>query len=238
MKRSLETLLQNKPRTLKPMQAAITHPDFLPMFESVNRDLWPLQVLTLLLGIAMAIAALRKSRIADRLSAAVLGSIWIFDGAVFHWVYFRPVYEPAERFAVLWIAQGVLFIVFGVFRPRLSFTAARDGFAAFGFLLIAYALLVYPVLGYLLRSDFMFATWFGPFPCPVAVFTIGMFLLTDARVPKVLVIVPLLWAVTAWVPVSWGVTEDIGLLVGGTIGMVLLFVRDYRNRKATTATLP
>jgi len=60
-----------------------------------------------------------------------------------------------------------------------------------------------------------------------------MFLLTDDRVPKYLVIVPLLWAVTGWVPVSWGVTEDIGLLVGGTIGMILLFVRDYRNKDAT-----
>lgn len=220
------------------MQTTISHPDFLPMFESVNRDLWPLQAVTLLLGVAMAIVAIRKSRIADRLSAAVLGSIWIFDGAVFHWVYFRSIYEPAGMFAVLWIAQGVLFIVFGVFRPRLSFTASRDGYAAFGFLLIAYALLVYPVLGYLLRSDLAHATWFGPFPCPVAVFTIGMFLLTDDRVPKYLVIVPLLWAVTGWAPVRWGVTEDIGLLVGGTIGMVLLFVRDYRNRDAMTATLP
>jgi hypothetical protein len=220
------------------MQTTIVHPDFVPMFESVNRDLWPLQVITLLIGLAMAIAAMRKSRIADQVSAALLGSIWIFDGVVFHWVYFRPIFEPAGRFAVLWIIHGVLFIVLGVFRPRLSFTASRDGYAAFGFLLIAYALLAYPLLGYLLRSDFMYATWFGPFPCPVAVFTIGMLLLTDARVPKVLVIVPLLWAMTGFVPISWGVTEDMGLLVGGTIGMVLLFVRDYRNRKVTTATLP
>ena len=220
------------------MQTTTSFPDFLPMFESVNRDLWPLQAFTLLLGLAMAIAAIRKSRIADRFSAAALGLIWIFDGAVFHAIYFRSIYEPAGMFAVLWVVQGALFIVAGVFRPRLSFTASRDGYAAFGFLLIAYALLVYPVLGYLLRSDLAHATWFGPFPCPVAVFTIGMFLLTDDRVPKYLVIVPLLWAVTAWVPVSWGVTEDIGLLVGGTIGMVLLFVRDYRNRDATTATLP
>jgi hypothetical protein len=220
------------------MQTTIAHPDFLPMFESVNRDLWPLQVITLLIGMAMAIAAIRKSRIADRLSAAALGSIWIFAGAVFHGAYFRPIYEPASPFAVLWIIQGVLFIVLGVFRPRLSFTASRDGYAAFGFLLIAYALLAYPLLGYLLRSDFAYATWFGPFPCPVAVFTIGMLLLTDDRVPKVLVIVPLLWAVTGFVPISWGVTEDMGLLVGGTIGMVLLFVRDYKKKDATTATLP
>ena len=215
------------------MQTTTSLPDFLPMFESVNRDLWPLHVFALLLGVAMAIAALRQSRIADRISAAVLGSIWIFDGVIFHWIYFRAIYEPAGWFAVLWAVQGVLFIVFGVFRPRFSFTAARDGYAAFGFLLIAYALVAYPVLGYLLRSDFVYATWFGPFPCPVAVFTIGMFLLTDDRVPKYLVIVPLLWAVTAWVPVSWGVTEDIGLLVGGTIGMILLFIRDYRKRDAT-----
>ncbi len=217
------------------MQTTISFPEFLSMFENFNRDIWPLQVFTLLFGTVMAIAATKKSRIADRVSAAVLGLIWIFVGAVFQWVYFRPIYEPAGLFAALWIVQGMLFLAFGACRPRLSFTASRDGYAAFGFLLIAYALLVYPVLGYLLRSDLAYTTWFGPFPCPVAVFTIGMLLLTDDKVPKYLAIIPLLWALGGVVPLSWGVTEDIGLVAGGTIGVILLFVRDF-DRPPTRGT--
>ena len=158
--------------------------------------------------------------------------IWIFNGIVFHWIYFRPIYEPAGLFAVLWIVQGVLFLAHGAFRPRLSFRASRDIYTIFGFLLIAYSLLAYPVLGYLLRADLTYATWFGPFPCPVGAFTIGMLLLTDNRVPKNLVIIPLLWAVGGVVPVLWGVTEDIGLVVGGTVGMALLFVRDFNRSRA------
>ena len=211
------------------MQTTISFPAFLSMFESFNRDIWPLQLFTIVLGVAMAIATAKRSRIADRTSAAGLGLIWIFVGAVFQWGYFRPIYEPAGLFAALWILQGLLFLTSGAFGARLSFTAARDGYAGFGFLLIAYALVAYPVLGYLLRSELTYATWFGPFPCPVAVFTIGMFLLTDAKVPKHLTIIPLLWALGGVVPLSWGVTEDIGLVVGGTVGIVLLFVRDFRR---------
>jgi len=148
----------SKSLTPSAMQTTTSLPDFLPMFEAVNRDLWPLHVFTLLLGVALAALAISKNRNADRFTAAALGLIWIFDGVVFHWVYFRSIYEPAWLFAVLWVAQGVLFIVAGVFRPRLSFTASRDGYAAFGFLLIAYALVAYPVLGYLLRSDLAYAT--------------------------------------------------------------------------------
>ena len=215
------------------MQPTISFPDFLSMFESFNRDIWPLQVFMLLCGAAITIAAIYKSRSTDRISSAVLGLIWIFNGAVFHWIYFQPIYEPARRFAVLWIIQGVLFIVFGAIRPGLSFRVLRDGYAVFGLLLVAYALLVYPVFGYFLRSDLSHVTSFGAFPCPVGVFTIGVLLLTDKNVPKVLTIIPLIWALGGVVPISWGVTEDIGLLVGGTIGIILLFVRDYRRRNAT-----
>jgi hypothetical protein len=212
------------------MQTTISVPDFFSLFESVNRDLWPLQVLMLLIGAAMALAAVRKSHIADRVSAAGLGLIWIFNGIVFHWLYFRPIYEPAGMFAGLWVVQGLLFLAAGVFRPHLSFTASRNFYAAFGFLLIAYSLLAYPLLGYLLRADLVYATWFGPFPCPVGAFTIGMLLLTDSRVPRYLVVIPLLWALGGVVPVLWGVTEDIGLLAGGSIGVMLLIIRDHRNR--------
>ena len=210
------------------MQTTISVPDFLPVFESVNRDMWPLQVFMLLFGAAMAIATLRKSRIADRVTAAGLGLIWIFDGIAFHWMYFRPIYEPAGMFAVFWIVQGALFLAAGVFRPHLSFTASRNVYAGFGFL-------GYPVVGYLLRGDLAHATWFGPFPCPVGAFTIGMLLLTDNRVPKYLLIIPLLWALGGVGPVSWGITEDIGLLAGGTLGIVLLLVRDHRNRGSSGA---
>jgi len=139
------------------MQVTISFPEFLSMFESFNRDIWPLQALMLLCGAAIAIATIKQSRTSDRISAAVLGSIWIFVGAVFQWIYFRPIYEPARLFAALWIVQGVLFIT----------------------------------------------------------------------------IVPLFWALGGVVPLSWGVTEDVGLVVGGTAGIALLFVRDARKRNAT-----
>ena len=217
------------------MQTTTSVPDFLWLFESVNRDMWPLQVFMLLFGAAMAIAALWKSFVADRVTAAGLGLIWIFNGMVFHWIYFRPIYEPAGIFAVLWIVQGGLFLAAGVVRPRLSFTASRNVYSAFAFLLIAYSLLGYPVVGYLLRGGFTYATWFGAFPCPVGAFTIGMLLLTGNRVPTYLLIIPLLWALGGVVPVRWGVTEDIGLLAGGTLGIVLLLFRDYRFIRACQA---
>lgn len=213
------------------MHAAVPHPDFVSMFARFNHDIWPWQVLTFLAGAFIVISAFRKNRFSDRISAAALGLIWIFNGAVFHWMYFRPIYDPAGKFAVLWILQGVLFVVFGAIWPRLSLRFSRDGYAVFGLLLTAYGFLFYPALGYLLRSDLSHVTSFGAFPCPVGAFTIGILLLTDRQVPKYLTIIPLLWALGGVVPVSWGITEDIGLLAGGTAGIILLYIRDYRRRR-------
>jgi hypothetical protein len=69
-------------------------------------------------------------------------------------------------------------------------------------------------------------------PCPTNVFTIGILLLTDKRFPKYLLLIPFLWSISGFIPVSKGILEDIGMIVFGVLGVVLIMMR---NRKAVTA---
>jgi hypothetical protein len=93
--------------------------------------------------------------------------------------------------------------------------------------MIVYAMIVYPVLGALLGHGYPRSPSFGVAPCPTTIFTFGLLLLTNAKVPKSLVVIPFLWSLLG-ISASYqlGIREDIGLLVAGVLSVGLLFWRD------------
>jgi hypothetical protein len=93
--------------------------------------------------------------------------------------------------------------------------------------MIVYAMIIYPILGTLLGHGYPRSPSFGVAPCPTTIFTFGLLLLTSARVPKSLLVIPFLWSLLGFTAAFLlGVPEDIGLLVAGFLGVALLFWRD------------
>lgn len=94
-------------------------------------------------------------------------------------------------------------------------------------LLIAYAMIVYPVIGTVLGHGYPSSPSFGVAPCPTTIFTFGLLLCTNARVPKSLLVIPLIWSLIGfYAAVSLGIREDIGLLLAGLVCAGLIFWRD------------
>jgi hypothetical protein len=60
------------------------------------------------------------------------------------------------------------------------------------------------------------------------VFTSGLLLWTDRRVPKYVLVIPLLWSLGAVLPISLGVVEDLGLLLSGLAATAMILYRDRR----------
>jgi hypothetical protein len=92
----------------------------------------------------------------------------------------------------------------------------------------------YVVIGYILGRVYPQAAIPGA-PCPLAVLTFGLLLMTRSRVPWPLLVIPCLWAMGGVLPVSVGVREDLGLLVGGVAATALLVYRDRRARRQPRA---
>ena len=82
-----------------------------------------------------------------------------------------------------------------------------------------------PLAGYFLGHIYPQSVSIILAPCPTVVFTFGMLLLTDKKVPKYILIIPLLWSVCGIIPVSLGILEDIGLIIAGVLGATLILVR-------------
>jgi hypothetical protein len=66
-------------------------------------------------------------------------------------------------------------------------------------------------------------------PCPVTIFTFGLLLLADKRVPKYLLVIPFLWSLLGFsAALALTIREDIGLLIAGVLGTILIAVRDRK----------
>ena len=213
------------------MNLPFTAEQFLAVFERYNEAVWPFQVIMNLLAFGGLILALRKIHHSEKIISCILAFFWFWIGIAYNLVFFTEINPAARVFGMLNIVQGIVFLYFGVFKSRLSFRFSTDVDGITGSLLILYALLVYPVLGYFLGHVYPKSPSFG-LPCPTTIFTFGLLLWTETKIPKVVLVVPFLWSLIGFsAALTMGIMEDIGLLVAGVLGTALLLIR-VRNASA------
>lgn len=206
------------------MDLPFTVEQFLAVFARMNEALWPAQLGGYLLGAAALGLALRGGAGASRAVPALLAGAWGFVGTVYHLVFFAPVNPAAWLFGAAFLFQAVLFAEAAA-RRRLAFGFVRSGRSLAGLAAVAYAAVLYPLLGATLGRAWPRAPVFGVAPCPTAIFTFGILLLARGPVPARLLAVPLLWAlVGASAAIHLRVREDLGLLAAGLLatGWLLL----------------
>jgi len=210
------------------MNMELTLDGLLATFERYNLDIWPMQVLAYLLGIAALFFTFKRTGYSIKIITGSLLLLWLWTGIGFFLLYFGKVYTPAYVFGGLFIIQPIIFEV-DLFRPRVSYAFKPDIYGIVGILMIAYAMVGYPLVGILIGHHYPLTPPFGLTPCPLAVFTFGLFLLTDKKVPVLHLIIPLLWAIGGIIPVSVGIYEDIGLILSGILGTILILDRDRKQ---------
>lgn len=220
------------------MNLPFTTDQFLSVFEQYNTTVWPLQILLNLLALGAVILAIVKRTYSDRAISAILAFLWLWIGIAYHLAFFKVINPAATMFAVLNVIQGLLFLYIGVLKHRLSFEFRANGYGLTGALLIVYALIVYPILGYFFGHAYPKAPTFG-LPCPTTIFTLGLLLWTKPRLLKGILIIPVLWSLIGYsAALTLGIAEDTGLLVSGVTVSVLIFLRDRSSVQHTSGVTP
>jgi hypothetical protein len=141
---------------------------------------------------------------------------------VYHWTFFADVNPAAPAFGAAFALQAVLFGWLALGSSPLRFRPRLDRYGVVGGTLIAYSLVVYPVLSHAIGHAYPEQPTFG-LPCPTTIFTLGLLLWAAARVPWGLLVVPLAWSLVGASAVRYfGVIEDVMLPVAGIVAAVLL----------------
>lgn len=129
----------------------------------------------------------------------------------------------------LFIIQGLLFFYYGVLKQKLHFSFHTDVYTITGGIVMLYALILYPLLGYLAGHSYPDAPTFG-LPCPTTIFTLGLLLCTGKSLPLPLLIIPLLWSLIGFsAAFTLGVQEDTGLIIAGLLTLILVIVHKRKT---------
>jgi hypothetical protein len=210
----------------------------LTQFARYNDAVWPWQVLWLALGFA-ALGLLHprtSAKFKTRGVAAILAGLWAWMAVVWHFVFFTTIQPAAWLFGAVFLLQAAAFVWYGVLHDGFASNAphapspgaASQGLpwraatasgvpwrAATAWALLGYALLAYPLLGWEQGLRFPATPTFSV-PGPTTIYSVGLMLLAGPRVPRVLFIVPVLWAlVGSMAALTLGLTQDLMLWLAG-----------------------
>lgn len=210
---------------------------FYRLFEQYNAAIWPAQIVAYVLGLLLiALVLLKPHPGGGRIVAAALAVFWLWTGLVYHILFFAKINFMAWAFGILFIFQGLLFLWSGALRGRLRFRFVPMLYGWAGLAFVAFAMVGYPLVGWLVGHGWPRAPIFGVAPCPTTIFTFGILLLAEPRIPVSLMIIPVLWSLiggtTALLLAS---PEDLALPLAAVIGFVLALVK---NRRAAITPMP
>jgi hypothetical protein len=208
------------------MKTVFTAEQFFGVFKKYNEAIFPMQALLYLLAIIAVYFVIKPGGKSSRIIAGIIAFLWLWMGVVYHLVFFTRINNAAYLFGPVFILQGILFLFFGVLHDKISFRLQPGVYGITGIILILFALIFYPVSGYFLGHVYPGSPTFG-LPCPTTIFTFGLLLLSDKKLPYAILIIPLTWSLIGFTAAfKFGVTEDIALLLSGLIALAMTITRN------------
>lgn len=201
---------------------------FFSLIARYNAATWPLPAIGWLLCLGAVVLTLRGVGNDGRSIPLLLGALWGWVGIAFHHYHFSTIFFAAPLFAALFVVQGLLFAWAGQSR-RVDFRFRSGPVSGAALGLLAFALVGWPALDWFASGDWRSARLAGTTPAATTAFTLGLLLLAERRLPLILMVIPLIWAVVAGAG-AWvlGMPEAISLPFAGLGTFALMLCRRRR----------
>lgn len=204
------------------MQIPFTVEQFFAVFRAYNLAVWPAQVGLLALAVVAVVLVVVSQRWSGAGVSGILAFLWAWMALTYHLAYFSPINPLAYAFAAVSLVGAGVFLWHGVVRRQLQFKPNTGARAITGLCLIAFALVGYPLWSYYAGHRYPALPTFG-LPCPTTIFTIGMLVFLVRPYPRSPFVIPILWSlVGSQAAFVFNVPQDLGLVVAGVVGLVLL----------------
>ncbi len=213
------------------MKLPFSTEQFLHVFETYNQSVWPLQIFFNLFAILCIYFAFRNSKHSGKIISSILVFFWLWMGIVYHITFFSQINKAAYIFGILFILQSLLIIFYGFIKNKLDFAFERSIYSYTGLILIIFALVIYPLLGFLFGHVYPGSPTFG-LPCPTTIFTFGILLFLKGKIPIQILIIPVIWSLIGFTAaLQLGIYEDTGLLVSGLVTVLLTIKKNQAHKQ-------
>ena len=213
------------------MKPPFTLEQFLEVFKNYNQSVFPMQWLFHFLGFSVVYFVIKPNTKSDKFISLLLAFLWLWMGIVYHIIFFTVINKVAYLFGGLFIIQCILLVFFGVVQNKLTFQFQKDKYGITGLIIVLFALVIYPIIGYFFGHVYPSSPTFG-LPCPTTIFTFGLLLMNSKKCPITILIIPFIWSVIGFMAAfQFGILEDTGLIVASLISVSLII---YRNKRLIT----
>lgn len=205
-----------------------TNEEFLNVFEVYNNSVFPIQILFNVLALTCVLLILKSSRLSNKIINGTLSILLLWTGLVYHIMFFAKINGAAYLFGILFILQACIFFYIGVIKDNFRYNVRKDWIGVTGWILIAYALIIYPILGYSFGHGYPQQPTFG-LPCPTTIFTFGILLFTSEKIKWQYIVLLLLWSfLGVSAAIKMRILEDIGLVIAGILSFSIIVFYDRR----------
>jgi hypothetical protein len=215
------------------------------LIELYNTAVWPAQVVTVAVAVAMAVMMWKPRPWQSRAVAILLAACWLWVA----WAYFltrhAAINWAAPYVAAAFAGEALLLVLFAA-ACRFSLRPVATWTGRLGFGLYLFALLIQPLIGPLAGRAWSQVEIFGITPDPTVVATLGVLLRATARPGWMLLPIPVAWCAvsgaTAWAmgsPDAW-VMPTVGALAlaSGLLAWLVFLLRRAVARSGTPVSEP
>jgi len=204
--------------------------DFLQVLESYNLAIWPLQIFAYILVVVALFYSFKTTRYSLKIVLAILSFFWLFTGIVACFIYWAPSHIFGYIFGICCVLQGLLFL-YSINRSDITVGSPKITYTLIGISFILYAIIGYQISGYYLGHIYPKFFPVGLIPCPTTIFTFGIFLIIHNKIPIKYFVIPLMISLGGILAAYSGIYEDIGLIIAGILGTILIIFRNAQVRR-------
>lgn len=209
--------------------------DFLLVLERYNLAIWPLQIFAYVFVILALFFSFKATKYSLKIVLAILSFFWLFNGIVFGLLHWAPSHLFGYIFGICCVLQGLLFID-SIIRSDITMGTPEKTYTFIGIVFVLYAIIGYQILGYFLGHIYPKFFPVGLVPCPTTIFTFGIFLFMNNKIPIKYYIIPLIISLGGFLAASMGIYEDIGLIIVGISGTILIIRRNAQFKRKDLKT--
>jgi Family of unknown function (DUF6064) len=162
------------------------------MVERMNRELWPLPLAMLALGMGLVWLAASRRPWAGKAVAGALAGVWLWVGWAFHWQRYAQINWAAEHLAAAFALQGALLLGAAWVGKAADAAPGNARSRGIGLALAACGVLAWPFMAVAEGRPMAQAGLFGLMPEPTALATLGLLMATHLKPAPWLAAIPVL----------------------------------------------
>ena len=208
--------------------------EFLLVLENYNLAIWPFQIFAYIFIVLVIFFSIKPTNYSSKIVLAILSFFWLFTGIVFCFLYWAPSHIFGYIFGIFCVLQGIMFL-YSIIKSNIKIGSQDITYTVIGILFVLYSIIGYQIFGYYLGHIYPKFFAVGLVPCPTTIFTFGIFLIINKKIPIKYFIIPLMVSLGGFLAAYKGIYEDVGLAIVGILGTILMIRRDSQIKKNKSA---